>query len=314
MVKYLEGKECRIIALCMDDSGMPKSVDYVVGRAVSLVGELEKVGFKRDDIFIDPLIQPMSVDVNNGKMAMDSVRTIMSDLKGVHTTGGLSNISYGLPERRITNRTFLSMMMANGFDSAIMDPLDKDIMALHQPKNSPKFLLTVLLESFPTARFFCFCMILSSTTHFRWQIRGHFWKHYEQSDHNKYCKEKGNYTTKYCLYFDVFCNSSNSKDVKAEWRCDQPSLHHQHSYNSEPYGVIVKSCHHWENNRHGEYHHGDGIEETTEKKIDKDNSKQNYTRGNIKTGDPTCCLHRDGGKSQEVCEYTCSCHQKENHH
>lgn len=130
MIKYLEGKECRIIALCMDDSGMPKSVDDIVSRAVSLVGELEKIGFQRDDIFIDPLIQPMSVDITNGNMAMDSVRTIMSELQGVHTTGGLSNISYGLPERRITNRVFLAMMIANGFDSAIMDPLDKEIMAL----------------------------------------------------------------------------------------------------------------------------------------------------------------------------------------
>jgi cobalamin-dependent methionine synthase I len=130
MIKYLQGKECRIIALCMDDSGMPKSADDIVARAVSLVGELEKIGFKRDDIFLDPLIQPMSVDITNGKMAMDSVRRIMTELEGVHTTGGLSNISFGLPERRITNRTFLAMMMAHGFDSAIMDPLDKAIMSV----------------------------------------------------------------------------------------------------------------------------------------------------------------------------------------
>ena len=83
----------------------------------------------REDIFVDPLIQPMSVDSNNGTMVMDAVKTIMQDLKGVHTTGGLSNISYGLPQRRIINRSFLLMMMANGFDSAIMGPLDLDIMA-----------------------------------------------------------------------------------------------------------------------------------------------------------------------------------------
>lgn len=130
MMKYLEGKDCRIIALCMDDSGMPKTVRDIASRATSLVCELEKIGIKRDDIFIDPLIQPMSVDVKNGMAAMESVRTIKSELEGVHTTGGLSNISYGLPERKIINRTFLAMMIANGFDSAIMDPLDKSIMAL----------------------------------------------------------------------------------------------------------------------------------------------------------------------------------------
>jgi 5-methyltetrahydrofolate--homocysteine methyltransferase len=130
MINYLQGKECRIIALCMDDSGMPKTVDDIVSRATSLVAELEKIGFTRDDIFIDPLIQPMSVDVTNGRTAMEAIKRIMTDLKGVHTTGGLSNISYGLPQRRIINRCFLAMMISHGFDSAIMDPLDRDIMAM----------------------------------------------------------------------------------------------------------------------------------------------------------------------------------------
>lgn len=130
MMKFLKGKECRIVALCMDDSGMPKSKDDIVSRAVLLVKELEGIGLSRDDIFIDPLIQPMSVDINNGNIAIESVRTIMTELEGVHTTGGLSNISYGLPQRRIINRCFLAMMIAHGFDSAIMDPLDKDLMAI----------------------------------------------------------------------------------------------------------------------------------------------------------------------------------------
>lgn len=130
MIPFLKGKECKIIALCMDDSGMPKSTDDIVNRAKRIVQELENIGMKRDDIFIDPLIQPISVNGNNGTMVMESVKTIMNDLEGVHTTGGLSNISYGLPQRKIINRSFLLMMVANGFDSAIMDPLDKDIMAV----------------------------------------------------------------------------------------------------------------------------------------------------------------------------------------
>ncbi len=130
MLPFLKGKECKIIALCMDDSGMPKSADDIINRAKTIVAELEKIGMKKEDIFVDPLIQPISVDCNNGTMVMEAVRTIMTDLKGVHTTGGLSNISYGLPQRKIINRSFLMMMMAHGFDSAIMDPLDKEIMAV----------------------------------------------------------------------------------------------------------------------------------------------------------------------------------------
>ncbi len=130
MIQFLKGRECGIIALCMDDSGMPGTVDDIVSRARSLVAKLEATGFARDDIYIDPLIQPMSVNVNNGTMAMQAVKTIMTDIGGVHTTGGLSNISFGLPQRRIINRCFLAMLIANGFDSAIMDPLDRDVMAL----------------------------------------------------------------------------------------------------------------------------------------------------------------------------------------
>ena len=129
MIPFLKGKDCKIVALCMDDSGMPKSAEDIISRATRLVKVLENIGVARDNIFIDPLIQPVSVDTNNGVMVMEAVKTIMNDLKGVHTTGGLSNISYGLPQRKIINRIFLLMMMANGFDSAIMDPLDKDIMA-----------------------------------------------------------------------------------------------------------------------------------------------------------------------------------------
>lgn len=130
MIQYLKGKDCRIAALCMDDSGMPKTAGDIISRATTLVYELENIGFIRDDIFIDPLIQPISVDTGNGQMVMNAVRTIMSELEGVHTTGGLSNISYGLPQRRIINRCFLAMMIAHGFDSAIMDPLDRDAMEI----------------------------------------------------------------------------------------------------------------------------------------------------------------------------------------
>jgi 5-methyltetrahydrofolate--homocysteine methyltransferase len=128
MIDYLKGKDCRIVALCMDDSGMPKTADDITSRAKTLVSELENIGFKREDIFVDPLIQPISVDTGNGQMVMSAVRAIMTEMEGVHTTGGLSNISYGLPQRRIINRCFLAMMVAQGFDSAILDPLDREVM------------------------------------------------------------------------------------------------------------------------------------------------------------------------------------------
>lgn len=129
MMPFLDGKECKVIALCMDDAGMPNSSDDILARAKSLVQELNKIGIPTASIYVDPLVQPISVESNKGTMVLDAVRAIKALYPEVHITGGLSNISYGLPQRKIINRTFVSLMMDAGMDSAIIDPLDKKIMA-----------------------------------------------------------------------------------------------------------------------------------------------------------------------------------------
>ncbi len=129
MMPFLKGKDCKIIALCMDDAGMPASSDEIVARAENLVSALESINFPQDTIYIDPLVQPISTDITKGNMVLDAVRQIKARFPDVHITGGLSNISYGLPERQIINRTFVALMMAAGMDAAIVDPLDTRIMA-----------------------------------------------------------------------------------------------------------------------------------------------------------------------------------------
>ncbi len=129
MMPFLSGKDCKVIALCMDDAGMPNSADDIVDRAKRLVKELNTIGIETSDIYVDPLVQPISTDTAKGVMVLDAVRTIKSEFPEVHITGGLSNISYGLPQRKIINRTFVTLMMDAGMDSAIIDPLDNKIMA-----------------------------------------------------------------------------------------------------------------------------------------------------------------------------------------
>ncbi len=130
MMPFLSGKSCKVIALCMDDAGMPSSADDIVGRATTLVEELNRVNIPMTDIYVDPLVQPIATDTNKGVMVLDAVRAIKAKFPEVHITGGLSNISYGLPQRQIINRTFVTLMMDAGMDSAIIDPLDKKIMAV----------------------------------------------------------------------------------------------------------------------------------------------------------------------------------------
>ncbi len=129
MIPFLTGKDCKVIALCMDDAGMPESSDDIFQRAKTLVSELNAIGIPTANIYVDPLVQPISTDSNKGMMVLDAVRAIKAEFPEVHITGGLSNISYGLPQRKIINRTFVGLMMDAGMDSAIIDPLDEKIMA-----------------------------------------------------------------------------------------------------------------------------------------------------------------------------------------
>ena len=129
MIPFLKGKACKIVALCMDDTGMPTSTRDIIDRAQRLVQEMGAIGIQRDSIYIDPLVQPISTSTSNGVMVLDAVKGISEQLTGVHMICGLSNVSYGLPSRKIINRNFLSMMMTAGLDGAICDPLDRDLMA-----------------------------------------------------------------------------------------------------------------------------------------------------------------------------------------
>ena len=129
MMPFLEGKACKVVALCMDDTGMPASSEDIMNRADTLVKELNNIDIDTGSIYVDPLVQPISTDTNKGKMVLDAVRGIKAMYPEVHVTGGLSNISYGLPQRKIINRIFVALMMDAGMNSAIIDPLDVKIMA-----------------------------------------------------------------------------------------------------------------------------------------------------------------------------------------
>lgn len=129
MLPFLEGKECSVIALCMDDTGLPFDADEIVARAHRLAEGLEGIGVPREKIFLDPLIQPISTDQTKGVMVMEALARINAELPGIKSTCGLSNISYGLPQRKIINRHYLTLLMGVGLTSAIIDPLDDRLMA-----------------------------------------------------------------------------------------------------------------------------------------------------------------------------------------
>ncbi len=129
LMPIVAGTEMKVIALCMSDEGMPQTVDDRLKIAEKLVNGLVQNNVSVENIFVDPLVQPLSVNDLFGLEFLNAIELIMKRFEGVHTACGLSNISYGLPARKFMNQTFMAMAIAKGLDGAIVNPLDKKMMA-----------------------------------------------------------------------------------------------------------------------------------------------------------------------------------------
>ncbi|MBN2123938.1 MAG: methyltetrahydrofolate cobalamin methyltransferase [Deltaproteobacteria bacterium] len=129
LLPLVAGTDLRIVALCMSDSGMPRTAEDRLQVAERLVDILVKNNLAPEQIYVDPLVQSVATDQSFGREFLEAVERIMTRLGGVHTICGLSNVSYGLPLRRELNRTFMAMAIAKGLDAAILDPMDRPMMA-----------------------------------------------------------------------------------------------------------------------------------------------------------------------------------------
>lgn len=124
VVKY----GAKVVALCMDDQGMPQTAEDRLRVARELVMKLTEAGVAASDIYLDPLLQPVSTDDRAGLELLNAIRLIGQEYPGIHLICGLSNVSYGLPNRQILNRVFMIQTMTMGMDAYILDPLDKALM------------------------------------------------------------------------------------------------------------------------------------------------------------------------------------------
>lgn len=120
----------KVVALCMDDAGMPETVEDRLRVAAKLVSGLTSAGVGEEDIYLDPLVKPLGVNHEFGLEILRSTRVLKERYPKVHVISGLSNVSYGLPERRLLNRVFMLMSSAMGMDAFILDPLDQTLMSL----------------------------------------------------------------------------------------------------------------------------------------------------------------------------------------
>ena len=122
--------ETKLIALAMGDDGIPPDAQGRIAVGRELINNLTAAGIKLDNIYADPLVFPIANGGEFGVAVMDTIRTIKAEFPGIHASAGVSNVSHGLPQRKFLNQAFTVMCMTAGLDAAIIDPMDKQLMAL----------------------------------------------------------------------------------------------------------------------------------------------------------------------------------------
>jgi 5-methyltetrahydrofolate--homocysteine methyltransferase len=111
-----------VIALTLDEKGLPKNADERISIVEKIINTAAAYGIGRERIVVDCLTLTVSAQQNAGRDTLEAIRRVKKQY-GVKTTLGASNISFGLPERKLLNRTFLAMALEAGLDAPITDPL-----------------------------------------------------------------------------------------------------------------------------------------------------------------------------------------------
>ena len=113
-----------VIVTAAGDAGMPSNAEERVQNADRMIEAATERGISKDRLYVDPLVFPISVDGDFGDHCLDAIRELR-ERHGpeIHITGGMSNVSFGLPNRRLINDAFLMLAIGAGADSGIIDPV-----------------------------------------------------------------------------------------------------------------------------------------------------------------------------------------------
>ena len=120
---------CPVIALCMDDRGIPADSEGRMTVIRKVFEETRKAGILEKDMYVDPLAMTIATNTNAGNIIFETMRRIRTEFPEAHISCGLSNVSFGLPYRSLINRTFMVLALQAGMDTALIDPNDRDLVS-----------------------------------------------------------------------------------------------------------------------------------------------------------------------------------------
>ena len=127
--------QCSVVALTMNEQGISQNSKERFKIADGLIRKLTGEGIPIEDIYIDPLALPVSANIQNANIVLETLNKIKNSYPEVKTIIGLSNVSYGLPKRRLINQSIVILAMVCGLDAVILDSTDQKIMALIKATN-----------------------------------------------------------------------------------------------------------------------------------------------------------------------------------
>ena len=123
------GSGCRLVALAMDEGGIPASAPGRVDVCRKILGEARAHGIPDSSVYFDPLVLPVSVDCLQGRITLEAIALIRREFPEAKTVLGLSNVSFGLPRRTLLNQAMLADALFLGLDAALLDPTDSELLS-----------------------------------------------------------------------------------------------------------------------------------------------------------------------------------------
>ena len=127
-----ENSKWHIMALLCDDTGIPKSAEKRIEVFDTIMSKASEYGIDDKRIHIDPAVEMLCTtdDGEGAFMIFDVMKHIRKTRPKVHISGAISNISFNLPVRRLVNQAFAVLAISSGMDSAVLDPLNKDLRGM----------------------------------------------------------------------------------------------------------------------------------------------------------------------------------------
>lgn len=126
----IAGTKWECVALLSDDTGIPHTAAQRIQVFDNLMEKAKQYGIKPSMLHIDPLVEMLCTAEDGMSIVEEVMLNIKERYPTIHITGAVSNISFNLPARKLVNQAFLVLSMKAGMDSAIFDPLNRDLMGM----------------------------------------------------------------------------------------------------------------------------------------------------------------------------------------